>query len=366
MTQALSRRSFARLAAGAAAAAALPFRGHALEPMAGPVRLNANENPYGPSASALDAIRGALGEAARYPDELDERLRDEIARSHGVSPAQVIVGAGSGEILKWAAVTFTGPGRLLVEAEPTFEDLSRHARLAGADVVRVPLNARFEHDLPRMLEAARRADLVYLCNPNNPTATVTPKAALREFVAAVPAHTAILADEAYHHYATGPAYASLVDLVAAHPNLVVTRTFSKIYGMAGMRCGYAIAGEEASRRLSAHQGWSSVCALTSAAALASLRDAGHVAGSRDRNLATRSFVQAGVEKAGFAVLPSEANFLMIEMGREVGPVIASLRERGVLVGRRFLALPRHLRVTIGRPEEMERFLAAFRAVARTA
>ena len=357
--QALSRRSFARLAVGAAAAAALPSRGHAVDSVAGPVRLNANENPFGPSAAALDAMRAAFGEAARYPDDLDERLRDEIAGSHGVSPAQVVVGAGSGEILKWAAVTFTSPGRVLVEAEPTFEDLSRHARLAGAEVVRVPLNARFEHDLPRMLEAARRADLVYLCNPNNPTATVTPFAALREFVAAVPARTAILADEAYHHYAAGPLYASLVGLVGAHPNLVVTRTFSKIYGMAGMRCGYAIAGEEASRRLSAHQGWSSVCALTSAAALASLGDAGHVAAHRERNLATRSFVQAAVEKAGFAVLPSEANFLMIGLGREVGPVIASLRDRGVLVGRRFAALPRHLRVTIGRPEEMDRFVEAF-------
>jgi histidinol-phosphate aminotransferase len=360
--QGLSRRAFGRLAAGAAAAAALPLRGHALETSAGPVRLNANENPYGPSPAALDAIRSALGEAARYPDDLDFQLRDEIARGHGVSPSRIVVGAGSGEILKWAAVTFTGPGRVLVEAEPTFEDLSRHARLAGAEVVRVPLNARYEHDLPRMLDAARRADLVYLCSPNNPTATVTPFAAQREFVASVPARTAVLADEAYHHYATGPAYGSLVDLVAAHPNLVVSRTFSKIYGMAGLRCGYAIAGEEASRRLSAHQGWSSVSALTSAAALASLADSSHVARHRERNLATRASVQAEVERAGFRVLPSEANFVMIELGREVGPVIAALRERGVLVGRRFAALPRHLRVTIGRPEEMERFVGAFREV----
>jgi histidinol-phosphate aminotransferase len=360
--QALSRRSFARLALGATAAAALPLRGHALQPTAGPVRLNANENPYGPSEAALDAIRGALGEAARYPDDLDERLRGAIAHSHGVSAGQVVVGAGSGEILKWAAATFTGPGRALVEAEPTFEDLSRHARVAGAEVVRVPLNARYEHDLPRMLDVARRADLVYLCSPNNPTATVTPAAALREFVAAVPTRTMILADEAYHHYATGAAYASLVDSVAAHPNLVVTRTFSKIYGMAGMRCGYAIAGEEAGRRLSAHQGWSSVCALTSAAALASLADAGHVARHRERNQATRAFVQAEVEKAGFRVLPSEANFVMIELGREVGPVLAALRERGVLAGRRFPALPRNLRVTIGREEEMRRFVEAFLSV----
>ena len=363
MRQPLSRRSFARLAAGAAAATALPFRGlGAPAEIAGPIRLNANENPFGPSPAALDAIRAALSESSRYPWDLAARLRGAIAELHAVSPGQVIVGAGSGEILMWAATTLTGPGRVLVEAEPTFEDLSRHVREAGGDVVRVPLNARFEHDLPRMLEAARRADLVYLCNPNNPTATVTPAGALRDFVAAVPPRTVILVDEAYHHYASGPGYASLMDRVPAHPNLVVMRTFSKIFGMAGLRCGYAVAGDGIIRRMAAHQGWSSVSALTCAAALASLSDARHVAEHRERNRATRETVRAGVERLGFTVLPSEANFVMIAMGREVGPAIGALRDRGVRVGRRFPALPQHLRVTIGAPDEMKRFLAAFSQV----
>jgi histidinol-phosphate aminotransferase len=361
----LSRRSFGRLAAGAAAAAALPWDALAATPAPpGRIRLNSNENPFGPSPSALDAIRAALGEAARYPDDLAEELRETVARAHGVPPAQVLLGAGSGEVLKWAAATFAGPGRVLVEAEPTFEALSRHARLAGGEVVRVPLNGRYEHDLPRMLEAARRADLVYLCNPNNPTATLTPAVGLREFVAAVPARTIVLADEAYHHYATSPDYASLMDLVAARPNLIVARTFSKIFGMAGLRCGYAVSSADTIARLAAHQGWDSLSGLTAAAAKASLGDERHVRDHRERNLATRAFVRAEVERLGLPVLPSEANFVMIDIGRDVTPVIAGLRDRGVLPGRRFAAMPNHLRVTMGTREEMEAFLGAFRTVLR--
>lgn len=360
-----SRRSFGRLAAGAAAAAALPWPAHAAAPaVPGRIRLSSNENPFGPSPAALDAIRAAFAEAGRYPDDLAEDLRDQVGRLHGVPPAQVLLGAGSGEILKWAAVTFAGPGRVLVEAEPTFEALSRHTRLAGGEVVRVPLNGRHEHDLPRMLEASRRADLVYLCNPNNPTATLTPTGGLREFVAAVPARTVVLVDEAYHHYVTSPDYASLVDLVASHPNLVVARTFSKIFGMAGLRCGYAISSADTIARLAAHQGWDSVSALTAAAARASLGDERHVRDHRDRNTATRAFVRAEVERLGFSVLPSEANFVMIDVGRDVGPVIASLRDRGVLPGRRFAAMPSHLRVTIGTRDEMEAFLSAFRTLVK--
>jgi histidinol-phosphate aminotransferase len=363
----VSRRSFGRLAAGAVAAAALPWKGLEAGPAADgrPIRLSSNENPFGPAPAALEAIRNAFADAGRYPDDPAEELRVSVARMHGVGEGQVILGAGSGEILKWAAATFTGPGRMLVEAEPTFEALSRHTGLAGGDVTRVPLTPRFEHDLPRMLDAARRADLVYVCNPNNPTATITPAASLREFVAAVPAQTPILVDEAYHHYVTSPDYGTMMDLVPRHSNLIVARTFSKIFGMAGLRCGYAVSGEETIRKMAAHQGWDSVSALTLAAARASLGDERHVAAHRDRNLGTRSFVRTEVERFGRAVLPSEANFVMIDMGREVTPVIAALRDRGIHVGRRFPAMPRHLRVTIGTPEEMKRFVQEFARVVRS-
>jgi len=365
----LSRRSFGRLAAGVVAATALPWKGLEAGPAGGgggrPIRLSNNENPFGPAPAALEAIRTAFADAARYPDDPAGELLASIARMHGVPPEQVLLGAGSGEILKWAAVTFTGPGRMLVEAEPTFEALSRHTRLAGGEVTRVPLNPRFEHDLPRMLDAARRADLVYICNPNNPTATITPATSLREFVAAVPAQTRILVDEAYHHYVTSPDYGTLMDLVPRHPNLIVARTFSKIFGMAGLRCGYCVSSQETIRKMAAHQGWDSVSALTVAAARASLGEEGHVAEHRARNLSTRSFVRTEVERLGPAVLPSEANFVMIDMGRDVMPVIAALGDRGIQVGRRFAAMPQHLRVTIGTPEEMKSFVQEFARAVRS-
>jgi histidinol-phosphate aminotransferase len=362
----LSRRSFGRLAAGVVATTALPWSAREARPgdVAKPIRLSNNENPFGPSPAALEAIRTAFTDAGRYPDDAAEGMRDVVARMHGVRPEQILLGAGSGEILKWAAITFTGPGRTLVQAEPTFEAISGHTRLAGGSVTSVPLNGRFEHDLPRMLDAARRADLVYVCNPNNPTATITPAAALREFVAAVPASTTILVDEAYHHYVTSADYATLMDLLPRHPNLIVARTFSKIFGMAGLRCGYCVSSEEPIRKMAAHQGWDSVGVLTLAAARASLGDELHVARHRDRNLRTRTFVRTEVERLGRTMLPSEANFVMIEMGRDVAPIIAALHDRGVDVGRRFAAMPQHLRVSIGTEEEMKRFVEGFAGVVR--
>jgi histidinol-phosphate aminotransferase len=358
----MPRRTFARLLGTAGMAAALPTPELLARPAAGPVRLSHNENPFGPSEAALRAVREAFPLGARYPDDVAEELQAAIAKVHGVSAKQVLLGAGSGEILKWAAVTFSGPGRTLVQAEPTFEALGRHVRTAGGEVRAVPLNAAHEHDLPRMQELAQGASLVYVCNPNNPTATITPDAALRPFLAALPATAVVLVDEAYHHYVQDRRYASVLDLVARHPNLVVARTFSKIHGMAGLRCGYAVSGEETIARLAAHQGWDSVSALTAAAARASLADEGRVAEHRELNARTRARVRRRVEELGYRMLPSEANFAMIDLGRDVEPVIAALREQGVHVGRRFPALPQHLRVTIGRPEEMERFLAAVAAV----
>jgi histidinol-phosphate aminotransferase len=362
----MSRRTFGRLLGTASAAAALPVPAwaDATRPAVatGPVRLNYNENPFGPSPSALEAAQGAFGLAGRYPDERADELIADIARHHRVSPRQVVLGAGSGEILKWAAVTFTGPGRALVQADPTFEDLGGHTRTAGGEVIAVPLDARHAHDLARMREVAEGAGLVYVCNPNNPTATITPDALLRPFLQGLPAALPVLVDEAYHHYVTSREYATVMDLVARRPSLIVARTFSKIHGMAGMRCGYGISGEETIARLAAHQGWSSVSALTAAAARASLADEKRVAEHRELNLRTRGRVQQAAEKLGYTLLPSEANFVMIDLGRDVAPVIAALEDEGVKVGRRFPARPRHLRVTIGRPDEMERFLAAFRTV----
>lgn len=360
----LTRRTFTHLLGGAAASAALPLpllataQPRTLET----IRLSANENPYGPPQSAIAAMREAFPLASRYPDDEAEALAKDIAAMHGVPVERVLLGNGSGEILKLVAAAFVDSRRKLVVAEPTFEAVIGYARTAGGEVVRVPLNDRHAHDLPKMLEAAKDSGLVYVCNPNNPTATVTPAATLKSFIAAVPRETRVLVDEAYHHYADGSDYESVMPLVAAHPNLVVARTFSKIYGMAGLRCGYCLANEQTIAKLQSHQPWDSVNVMALVAARAALGDTRHVVDGRKLNSATREWLREQVERIGFAVLPSAANFVMIDTRRDVRPVITALRERGVRVGRLFPAMPQHLRVTIGKPEEMRRFVTAFAAI----
>jgi histidinol-phosphate aminotransferase len=354
----LSRRHFAALLGAGAAVAAFPPVLARNAPGA-PVLLNANENPYGPSPAAMRAIRDSLGELFRYPDEARDVLVATIAKMHGVTSSEVLLGNGSSDILRLAAFAF--PGKL-VTANPTFEALWNHAR--DREVVKVPLDAAYAHDLDKMLEASRDAGLVYVCNPNNPTATITPKAALRAFLDAVPSSTAVLVDEAYFHYAESPDYESVAPLIATKPNLIVARTFSKIYGMAGMRCGYALAQHATIEKLEAQQAWDPINLLAAVAANASLNDAAYAVASRKRNHDVRAHVVAELERLGYHALPSEANFMMIDMREDVKPLIAKFREQGVRPGRLFPPMPQHLRVTIGTPEEMGRFVDVFRAIVR--
>lgn len=351
---ALSRRHFAQLLGAGAAVAAFPS---VLSSANAPLLLNSNENPHGPSPAAMKAMRDSLGGVFRYPDEAEAALAEAIAAHHGVSTSEVLLGNGSSDILRLAAFAF--PGKL-VTADPTFEALWRHAR--GSEIIRVPLDARFAHDLPQMLDAAKNAALVYICNPNNPTATITPKADMRAFLDALPVSVPVLVDEAYHHYAESADYESVAPLIKAKPNLIVARTFSKIYAMAGLRLGYAIAQKPMIDRLNAQQAFNAINMLAAVAGRASLLDTNHVAESRRRNRETRAWLVEQLRNAGYRTLPSEANFLMIDMRTEVRPVIQAFRERGIHVGRVFPALPRHLRVTIGTMEEMKRFAAAFAAV----
>jgi histidinol-phosphate aminotransferase len=345
--------------AGTAAAGAATTAGTA-KAAGAVVRLSANENPYGPSPAAFDAMREAFGVAWRYPDEHVDALAEDVARLHGVERGQVLLGAGSSEILLAAAVAFTAPGRPAVAAAPTFESVPRHAQRHGAEALAVPLTADFRHDLPKMLAAAPDPGLLYVCNPNNPTATITPKAELRALLGRVPERTVVLVDEAYFHFADDPDYESVLPLVAAHPNLLVTRTFSKIYGMAGLRCGYGVAQPALIARLREHQAYDSVNVLALAAARASLRDQEQVSRGKRLNREVKAAVCAELDRLGFGTIPSAANFMMIDLRQPVVPVIRALRQRGVEVGREFPALPHHLRVTIGTGEQMQAFVAAFK------
>ena len=357
----LSRRAFAQLVGAGAAAATLPMPSLlAAVPRETVVRLSANENPYGPSPAALAAIREALPLAWRYPDEAAEQLAETIATMHGGPASHILLGDGSSEILKLAALAFAGRDRKLAVAVPAFEAIGLYARASGVDVVSVPLDRNYAHDLNAL--AATNASLIYICNPNNPTGSITPAKAVRAFLDKLPPTSIALVDEAYHHYSDSGEYESVASQVKSRPNLIVARTFSKIYGMAGLRCGYALAHPDLIRGMEAQAQWDSLNILALAAARASLGDAQHVADGKRRNSETRDAVVASMKRMGHDVIPSQTNFVMIDTGRDVKPLIGELRGRGIQVGRLFPALPHHLRVTIGKPQQMERFLDAFRAV----
>ena len=329
------------------------------------VRLSANENPYGPSAAALKAMTDGFSLAWRYPDEYADLLSDELARLHNIPVEQILLGDGSGEILKLSSAAFTGREKKLVIANPTFEAIARHANVANAQVVKIDLTKDYSHDLEKMLAATKSeptAGLVYICNPNNPTASITAKSELSAFLAKVPSTTMVLVDEAYHHYVESKDYDSLIPLVKDYPNLIVARTFSKIYGMAGLRCGYCITQSSNIGTMRAHQTWDSVNIMALVAALASVKDADHVARGRKLNSEVKKSVCAELDSLGYRYIPSHANFMMIDLRREVRPVISGLRTRGVEVGRLFPALPNFMRVTIGTSAEMKTFLGAFREV----
>jgi len=369
-TISVSRRKFAQLlGAGAAAALVRPplsfaklTQPSATSSTAGGtiVRLSANENPYGPSPNALKAMTNSFGLSCRYPDEHNNVLIDKVAKLNGVDHEQILLGDGSGEILKLCAETFTGKEHgTLIAADPTFEAILNNAKANGAEVIKVPLNSTFAHDLPKM-HAATKSGLIYICNPNNPTASITPKDELRDFIAKTPRETMILVDEAYFHYADSPDYESVIPLVKEHPNLVVSRTFSKIYGMAGLRCGYCVAQKEAIDRMRSNQMWDSVNIMALAAASASLDDTEQVPNGQRLNSETKTFVISELQRMGHKTIPSQANFIMFDCKKPVVPLIKTLKERSVHVGRLFPALPNHMRLTIGKKSEMEIFLETFR------
>lgn len=364
----LSRRKFAQLlGAGAAAALIRPAGSFAKQPEHIPasgqvVRLSANENPYGPSPKALKAMTDSFTLACRYPDEHNNVLIDKLAKLNGINHGEILLGDGSSEILKLCAETFTGKERgTLVAADATFEAILEQASANGAEVVKVPLTSTFAHDLPKMLSAAK-GGLIYICNPNNPTASITPKNQLRDFIAESPHETMILVDEAYCHFADSPDYESAIPLVKDHQNLIVARTFSKIYGMAGLRCGYCVAQKQTIDRMRAYQMWDSVNIMALVAASASLDDPDQVPNGQRLNNDAKVFTVSELDKLGYETIPSQANFIMFDCKRPVVPLIQAMKQQNVHVGRLFPALPNHMRVTIGRKTEMESFLNAFKRI----
>jgi histidinol-phosphate aminotransferase len=329
----------------------------------GAIQLNANENPYGPSEKAREAMTRSQAVAARYPDAYESQMVEELAKLHGVEPANVVLGCGSGEILRMADMAFLTTGKNVVVAEPTFEAVLQYARVARGEGIKVPLTSDYRHDLPAMAAACNaNTALVYICNPNNPTGTIVSRDELATFIAAAPKSTVLLIDEAYHHFVEDPKYASAFDWVGKAPNVVVVRTFSKIYGMAGMRLGYAVGAKENISAMRAHATSSNSNAAVLEAALASMADPNHVPRYKKMMNDTRRWLCAELQKDGRRCMPSEANFVMIDVKGDVLPVIQAFRKKNILVGRKFPSLPNWLRISVGTQKEMELFLAGLREI----
>ncbi|GAC1652915.1 MAG: pyridoxal phosphate-dependent aminotransferase [Acidobacteriaceae bacterium] len=365
----ISRRSFFRTAAGAGAVAVVgaatpsvmagwspePRRQGASEARTGPARLNSNENAYGAFPS-VRALPNPFLDSNRYPFRADDALAEMLASQHRVRPEQVILGCGSTETIKTAVAAFTSPTRKLVMAAPTFEAAEIHAKANGAPVVHVPLTRDYSHDLDAMANAAQSAGLIYICNPNNPTASLTPRRDLEAFLARVPKDTMVLIDEAYHDFVpTGADYKSFLDAPVNDDRLIVARTFSKIYGLAGLRLGYGVAATEMAEKMRYQSQSDSVNIFAIRCATAALRDSSAHSLAANRNAMDREefMRQCAMRKLG--AIPSAANFVMIETGRPVRQVIEHFRQHDVLVGRPFPPYSTHLRVSLGQPWEMQSF-----------
>lgn len=334
---------------------------------AGCLWLDSNENPVGPGSRAINAAIGALRDAGRYPWHACHApfdLRSAIAVRFSVAPGNVTLGAGSGDILLNAVRAFASPARALVTAAPSFELPGAMARRIGIPVIAIPVDTAGRLDLHGMAVAARGAGLVFLCNPNNPTATVHAATAIREFVRRVredSTDTVVAIDEAYHEYVTDPTYASAAAIALADPNVFITRSFSKAHGMAGLRCGYAIGQKETIAMLELHASRCSDNVAALAAAAASLDDLEHLEGECARNAEARAFTLDFFRSLGYEPTDAQGNFIFVDLRRSAREFRDACAERRVTIGRGFPPLDRtHVRISIGTMDEMRRATDVFR------
>jgi histidinol-phosphate aminotransferase len=329
--------------------------------VAGPIRLSRNENAYGPSAGVTAAMRDvALNAANRYPELEAEALRDRLADFHRVSREQIVLGCGAGEIMRMAVDAFLGSRKKLLTALPTFDLISQFARRAGAEVVPVALSKDYSHDLDAMLSrvngSAGSAGLVYICNPNNPTGSLTRRGDIERFIQALPRETHVLIDEAYHHYVSPSAeYASFIERRVADDRVIVARTFSKIYGLAGLRVGYAVAPASTARLLNSYRLADPLNVVGAAAAMAALNDTGYVHESMQRNLDDRQEFLNQANARMVRAIDSHTNFVMLNTGRPASEVIEHFRENNIRLPEPFPSFDDYIRISMGTTAEMAEF-----------
>jgi len=331
-----------------------------------PVRIDSNENPVGPGPAAAAALVGELVDAGRYPSNSLPSERDltaTVARAFGLAPENVVLGAGSSELLRNAVRAFCSPQRPFVTALPSFELPQRFAERTGVPVRAVPVDSGLRLNVEAMAEAAQGAGLVFFCNPNNPTGTVRTADAVADFVKRVRTRspdTYVLLDEAYHDYVTDPGYASGVPLALADDHVVVTRTMSKAHGMAGLRVGYALGQPAAVKALARYRMAFNVNVLGLAASVASLQDPASIARERARNTDVRTFTAGALTALGCRNCESQANFLFVDIGRPAAGFREACQQRGIYVGRDFPPFEKsHARISIGTLDEMRAAVAVF-------
>jgi histidinol-phosphate aminotransferase len=368
---ATSRRAFIQLVGlnGLAAAAAPAARLDAAQPLgaagtrSSTIRLSSNENSSGPGPRVMAAIEDAFSLVNRYNFRNAHELGGAIAPTAGVGADNVVLGCGSSEILDAACLAFLRPDLGLLTASPTFELVSDRAEQLGILSAAVPVDSQLRLDLTQMAERARGKGLIYVCNPNNPTGTVYGAKEIETFVDRVlrtEPRATIVIDEAYHEYVEHPDYRSAVTLAIANPQVIVSRTFSKVYGMAGLRVGYAVGLPGTLGVMARHLDASRLSVLSARAALTALDDRQRVADQRAANTAARAMTARVFRDAGCRVAESEANFIMADVGRDIRVFQQACRNRGVEIARPFPPLLTWARVSIGTMDEMRHACEAFK------
>jgi len=365
-----SRRSFLQLSAAASAASAFNFMTEPMfaaaarhqAPPPNAVVIDANENPLGPSQSARQAMASIIPHGGRYSTELTDDLVSTFAQMEGLNPDYVVATVGSTPPLALSVLAFTSPQKSYVTADPQFELGMMIAQNSGAHVIKVPLTSTYAHDVKAMLAADSNAGVFYICNPNNPTGTLTPHSDIEYLVENKPKDSVVLVDEAYIHFTDMP---SALDFVKDGKDVIVLRTFSKIYGMAGIRCGLVIARPDLMKQLSQRGLWNFMPITAVAAASASLKDSSIVAERRRINATIRQQTFQFLDHNGFTYIPSESNCFMVDTKRPGKEVRDAMAKENVLIGRVWPIMPTWVRITVGTQPEMDKFQAAFLKVMRS-
>ncbi len=358
-----SRRNFGRLASIIAAGSTLPFANEAALAQlsmvkgmpADAVKIDANENPMGPCAEALEAIHKVAANGGRYLYQETFNMTDTLAEQEGVKPTYVKAFAGSSAPLHQAVLAFCSPSKPFVMADPGYEQGAGAAKFLGAKTIRVPLMKDYSHDVKAMVAASPDAGLIYICNPNNPTGSITKKSDIEWAVANKPKGSVIMIDEAYYHLA---GISPCSDMVAADKDVIILRTFSKIYGMAGIRAGAAIARPDLLEKIGAYSA-GALPTTGMAAANASLKVKTLIPERREKIKIIREDTMGFLDKHGYKTVTSVSNKFMVDVKRPAQEVIMALRKENVYIGRPWPVWPTSVRVSVGLPEEMAKFKTAF-------